>query len=545
MEMTGGEALALQLVREGVTQVFGVPGVQLDYAMDGLARVTESIAFRNTRHEQSAAYMADGYARTTGEAGVFMVVPGPGVLNAGAGLATAYACSSPVVCIAGQIPSPAIGRGLGLLHEIPDQSGILGSLTKWSAAAATPADVPRVLHEAFGQLRSGRPRPVAVEVPPDVLQARGEVTLIEAAQVSTAPVEPDDDLVREAAALLRTAERPVLYVGSGVVAADACAELRAVAEALQAPVVMSRNGRGALSDRHPLALPVIGGPYVLPDADVVLAVGTRFVTNAGEQVPTGTGTRLVLLNAEAADLAGPRRPSLAIHGDARLGLAGLLDHLDGLEARPSRGPELDTVRALCEKQVAELEPQRSWVRALRAAIPDDGVLVSELTQVGYVAAVGYPVYEPRTYLTPGYQGTLGYGFPAALGAKVARPDRAVVSITGDGGFGWNLPELATARKYSIGLVTVVFDDGAFGNVRRSQREDFDGRYIGTELANPDFVALAEAFGVAGTRATTPEQLVGVLREALSGGEPVLVDVPVGEMPNPWHLLHTPPATSSS
>lgn len=535
MEMTGGEALAHQLVREGVDQLFGVPGVQLDHAVDGLAKVADRLAFRNTRHEQAASYMADGYARTTGDVGVCLVVPGPGLLNAMAGLATAYACSSPVLCIAGQIPSPALGRGLGVLHEVPGQTATLGTVTKWTGAAHRVADVPGLVHEAHRQLRSGRPRPVGIEIPPDVLEARGDATLLDAS-AGDDPAVPDPELIHRAARVLRAAEHPVIYVGGGVLAAGAWRELRALAEAVDAPVVMSEHGRGALSDRHHLALTGLGGREVLPDADVVLAVGTRFLTGQGKPVATAPDTRLVLLNAEEADLGAPRSAEVAVHGDARLGLAGLLGHLDGLTPRADRW-DLDAVRDRCAKQLAEIEPQLSWVRALRAGIPDDGILVSELTQVGYLSQLAYPVYEPRSYLTPGYQGTLGYGFATALGAKAGNPDRAVVSITGDGGFGWNLQELSTAKKHGINLVTVVFDDGAFGNVRRTQRTRFDGRVAGTELHNPDFVALAEAFGVRGERVADPAALSGTLATALDAHEPVLIHAPVGEMPSAWHLIH--------
>jgi acetolactate synthase-1/2/3 large subunit len=197
------------------------------------------------------------------------------------------------------------------------------------------------------------------------------------------------------------------------------------------------------------------------------------------------------------------------------------------------------------EMLAGIEPQYGWVRALRASVPEDGILVNEFTQVGYLAQVAYPVYAPRTYVSPGYQGTLGYGFPTALGAKVAHPGRAVLSITGDGGFGWGLAELSTARKFGIGLVTVVFNDGAYGNVRRAQVEQFDGRVLGSELLNPDFVQLAESFGVRGTRATTPAELEGVLRETLgSSTEPVLIDVPVGRMQNPWRVMRQAAARSS-
>jgi len=533
--MTGGDALAQQLAREGVRHVFGVPGVQLDYAVDGLAKVSDRIAYCNTRHEQATAYMADGYARTTGRVGVCMVVPGPGLLNALAGVATAFACSSRVLCIAGQIPSTAIGRGFGMLHEIPDQSAILGALTKWSRRAATAAEVPGLVHEAIRQLRSGRPQPVGLEIPPDVLQAQADVTLLDPV-AHDEPLLPDPDLVRQAAELLARAERPVFYVGGGVVAGGASAALRNVAERLEAPVVMSPNGRGALDDRHPLALTSLAGREILAEADAVLAVGTRFL-NAQEQVALAPRARLILVNVEARDLGDPRQPELAIHGDAAASLSGLLEKLDGLAPRPSRRTELERARASSVEMLAGIQPQYGWVRALRASVPEDGILVNEFTQVGYMAQVAYPVYAPRTYVSPGYQGTLGYGFPTALGAKVAHPGRAVLSISGDGGFGWGLAELSTARKFGIGLVTVVFNDGAYGNVRRAQVEQFDGRVLGSELLNPDFVQLAESFGVRGTRATTPAELEGVLRETLgSANEPVLIDVPVGRMQNPWRVM---------
>jgi acetolactate synthase-1/2/3 large subunit len=321
-----------------------------------------------------------------------------------------------------------------------------------------------------------------------------------------------------------------------VVASGGSAALRNVAERLEAPVIMSPNGRGALDDRHYLALTSMAGRDVLADADALLAVGTRFL-NGQEQVGLAPGARLVLVNVEARALGEPRSPTLAIHGDAALSLEGLLEHLDGLPARPSRRSELDRIRTWFNELLDGIQPQYGWVRALRAAMPEDSILVNEFTQVGYLAQVAYPVYHARSYVSPGYQGTLGYGFPTALGAKVGNPDRPVLSINGDGGFGWSLQELSTARKYSIGLVTVVFNDSAYGNVCRAQVEQFDGRVLGSDLLNPDFVQLAESFGVRGIRATTPAELEGVLRETLGNTtEPVLIDVPVGRMPNPWQVM---------
>jgi acetolactate synthase I/II/III large subunit len=348
---------------------------------------------------------------------------------------------------------------------------------------------------------------------------------------------PDPDLVRRAAELLAGAERPVIYVGGGAVAGGVSDALRDVAERLEAPVVMSANGRGALDDRHRLALTGLAGREALAEADLVLAVGTRFL-NGHHQIALPAGARLIILNVEPRDLTDPRQPTLAILGDAAVGLAGVREHLDGLAPRASRQVELDALRAWAAGVLAQIQPQYGWVRALRASLPEDGVLVNEFTQVGYVSQVAFPVYRPRSYVSPGYQGTLGYGFPTALGAKVGNPDRAVLSITGDGGFGWGLAELSTARKYNIGLVTVVFNDGAYGNVRRSQMEQFGGRMLGTELMNPDFVQLAESFGVRGARATTPAELEGLLLETLgsASSEPVLIDVPVGPMPNPFNNM---------
>lgn len=535
--MTGGQALAHQLRVEGVRHVFGVPGAQLDWAVDGLARLDGAIQLWTTRHEQGAGYMADGYARATGGAGTFMVVPGPGLLNAAAALATGYACSSRMLAVVGQLPSRAIGRGWGMLHEVPDQSRLLASLTKWSAMATRPEDVPRLLRQAMVELNTGRPRPVAVEIPPDVLAATASVRLVPPVPGPTLEGPAVDDLYM-AVKLLREACTPVIVAGGGVVAAGASAMLADLAGTLGAPVGMTRNGRGALSDRHSLAVGPLGLPDLLARADVVLVVGSRFMTLRGEPITVAPGARVVLVNADPADVATPRPATVRMVSDAVPALALLADAVRGAggdrAAQAARWAE--DVRQSVAAKMAGLEPQLAYVGALRDAIPDDGIFVNELTQVGYVAGLAYPVYEPRTFVSPGYQGTLGYGFPTALGTKAAMPDTAVVSITGDGGFGWCLAELATARRHRIATVTVVFDDGAFGNVQRTQKEEFDGRVYGTDLVNPDFVALAKSFGVAATTATSPDELRAVVGECLATDEPSVVVVPIDECPSPWELI---------
>lgn len=541
MSITGGQALVGQLRREGVDTVFGIPGVQLDWAVDALCEAADHIRFIVPRHEQATSYMADGYARTTGREGVCMMVPGPGMLNALAGLSTAWACNSRVLFISGQIPSPTIGKGYGMLHEIADQSGILKSLTKWHGIARRPDDIPALVHQAFVELRSGRPRPVALEFPPDVLQARVDsVEFFDAAPFAPTPV--DAGLAAKAADLLAGARFPVIHAGGGATAGDAGEALRALAEKLQAPVVMTEGGRGVLPAKHPLALSTLGGRCVFPHADVVLVAGSRFLDAMARPTHAAPGCRFIYLNVDPADMGAPRQPGLAIEGDIRPGLEAIGAALGDLR-RPSRGGDIAKVKSWEAGQTQAIKPQSDYAEVLRTHIDDDATLVSELTQVGYFSSVAYPVNRPRTFVTPGYQGTLGYGFPTALGVAAGAPDKRTVSITGDGGFGWGLNDLATAAKYKLNLTTVVFADNRFGNVQRIQRRTF-GREFAVELTNPDYQLLGKAFGIRTARVRSPAELAGALEAAREAGGPALIEVQVGEMPSPWALIHAfvPPVT---
>lgn len=533
MKVTGGQALVGQLIREGVRDLFGIPGVQLDWAVDAICDAQDELRYFVPRHEQTASYMADGYARSTGREGVCMVVPGPGVLNALSGLATSYACSAPVLFIGGQIPSPTIGKGHGQLHEIADQSGILTSLTKWHALAKSPAELPTLVHEAVVQLRSGHPRPVALEVPPDVLQASADVTYLPAAE--KAPTPPARDAVGAAAALLRAAKFPVIHIGGGAAAAQAEQAVQALAERLQAPVVMTEGARGVLASDHPLALIGLGGRAVYPKADVILVAGSRFVDALAAPTFAAPGAKFIYVNIDPRHLGAPRVSGLEVLADAGLTLQALANALKDFKA-PSRAADVARVKAWCAEQIATIVPQADYVAAIRAATPPDTVIVSELTQVGYYANVAMPVSAPRSYLTPGYQGTLGYGFPTALGAAVGNPDRFIVSLTGDGGFGWGMQELATAARYKLKLAVIVFADGQYGNVRRIQQRVF-GRTFATDVQNPNFALLAQAFGVRHARAESPEALGEALVAAQRHGGPTLIEAPVGAMTSPWPLIH--------
>ena len=532
--MTGGGALVEMLIRHGVEVLFALPGVQNDALFVALYDAQERLRVVHTRHEQAAGYMAFGYARASGRVGAYAVVPGPGLLNTTAALATAYATNAPVLCISGQIPSDLIGRGFGLLHEIPDQLGILQHLTKWAARIDHPGGAGGLVNEAFRQLAQGRPRPVGLEMPLDVMALESEVALPEPAP-APAPPPPDPRLVEKAAALLAGARNPLIFVGSGAV--DAAEEVRALAEMLQAPVVSFTGGKGILSDRHHLAQCWLAGHALWREADVVLAVGTR-LNQPQMRWGSDAELKLIRIDLDAAEINRHRKPELGILGDARETLAALYDALaPRAPARPSRKDEFQALKAHTRATLDEkLGPQMAYLDAIRAELPEDGILAEDLTQVGYVGRVGFPTYRPRSYIHSGYQGTLGSGFATALGAKLGRPDLPVVSISGDGGFMYNVQELSTAVRHGIDIVAIVFADGAYGNVRRMQKEDYGNRLIGVDLANPNFPKLAESFGVAGVRTTSPEGLRRELAAALKRRGTSLIEVAVGEMPDPWRVL---------
>jgi acetolactate synthase-1/2/3 large subunit len=526
--MTGGEALVRSLYQEGVRVVFGLPGVQL-YGVMAALRDEPRIRFVNTRHEQATSFMADGYARAGGSFGTALVVPGPGLLNAMSGLSTAYSASSPVLMLSGQIPRDSIGRDIGLLHEVNDQQECIRPVTKWRRRVLQVADVPAAVREAVVQLKSGRPRPVEIEMPPETMEDEGLVELLPPAEV-TRRVAAARDLDR-AAELLLASRAPLIYAGGGVHLSGAHDALAQVAEHLQAGVAQSAEGKGAVSDHNTLSL---GAAFWrdsalrahMHEADVVLAVGSRLAA-----VSFKPGTRIIQIDADEHEIGRSHKDTLGLIGDARATLEALLERLRAAAApRPSRKAEHETLRA---KMAGEntMEPNASIIKSLRAGAPENTILVAGMTQIGYYSRPFWPVYEPRTYLSSSYSGNLGYAYPVALGAKVARPDRPVVSVSGDGGFLFNAQELSTAARHGINVVAVVFNDSSYGNVARDLEESWGGQY-GAELTNPDFMKLADAYGVVGMRAKEPTEVGRLVREAIEKDRPALIEVPVGRMSRP-------------
>jgi acetolactate synthase-1/2/3 large subunit len=384
-------------------------------------------------------------------------------------------------------------------------------------------------------MQSGRPQPAGLEIAPDVLQARADVD--HAAPLPPIPQALDEDAIERAARLLEQAERPLIFVGGG--ALGAAPEVRALAERLGAPVATYRRGKGVMDDRHPLAHVLTGGHALWASADVVLAVGTRL------QWPiavwgTDDKLKIIKIDADPAEIERIATPEIGLVGDAAAVVARLNDHLRHLTGpRPDRVAASRTVKEQTAKKVSVLEPQGAYCRAIRDVLPDNGVLVEELTQVAYASRLLYEARHPRSFITSGYQGTLGWGVATGLGVKHALGDVPVVSINGDGGFMFTMQELATAVRHRIPLVTVVFNDAAYGNVRRMQIDVHGNRVIGTDLANPDFVRLGESFGILSLRATGPEALRGALEKALAANEPALIEVPVGDMPFPWPYIELP------
>lgn len=534
--MTGGEAIVQGLVAHGVNTVFGLPGAQIYGLFDGFAKAQLKVI--GARHEQACGYMAFGYARASGKPGVFSVVPGPGVLNASAALLTAFGCNEPVMCLTGQVPSAYLGKGRGHLHEMPDQLATLRSFIKWAERIEYPGNAPALVARAFQEMMSGRRGPVALEMPWDVFTQATETGAAQKLDL-IAPPAPDPDRVAAAAKLIAASKRPMIFAGAG--ALEAGDEILELAEMIDAPVVAFRSGRGIVSNRHELGLTFAAAYQLWPQTDLIIGIGTRMELPTTFRWPfRPEGLKSVRIDIDPAEM---RRfaPDAAIVSDSKAGARALADAVSkaGYSKTKGRRDEISAATAKTNEAIQAIQPQMSYLKILRDVLPDDAIVTDELSQVGFASWYGFPIYQPRTFLTSGYQGTLGSGFPTALGAKVACPDKPVVAITGDGGFMFGVQELATAVQYNIGVVTLVFDNSAYGNVRRDQVNLFDGRVVASDLVNPDFVKLAESFGVGAARVTSPDHFRPALEKALAAGGPQLIaiDVPRDSEASPWPFIH--------
>jgi acetolactate synthase-1/2/3 large subunit len=534
--VSAAQAIVESLIEHGVDVIFGIPGVHTYRLFDALYERRREIRFIGTRHEQGAAYMAYGYAKSTGKVGVYTCVPGPGVLNTTAALCTAYAANASVLCLTSEIPAADIGRGFGILHELPDQLATLRSLTKWSERIDHPTQVPRIIAEAFRQMVSGRPGPVAVECPWDTLSVTA-LTDMSVSALAWEPPQPDPAAVQSAIERIRSSRKPMIMVGSG--AADAAPEIAQLAELIQAPVTAHRSGRGIVADDTPYGVGLAAAYKAWLDTDLLIAVGTRMELQYLRWRKFPANLKVVRIDIDPRELA--RRPcDVGLVTDAKFGVRALIVGLTGTEPRrPSREPEFAALKSQARTEYESVQPQVAYLDVIREVLPRDGFFVEEICQVGFTARYSFPVYAPRTYVSCGYQDNLGFGFMTALGVKVANPSKVVISVSGDGGFMFGVQELATAVQNDIRLIAIVFNNRGFGNVLRDQRTSFDSHFIGESLRNPDFVQLATSFGAKAYRAVNPAELRSSLASALDDRGPVLIEVPSepGSEASPWPFLH--------
>jgi len=517
--MTGGDAIVDSLLRHGIDTIFGIPGVQMYGLFDAFARNANRLTVINARHEQTTAYMALGYAQSSGKPSAFTVVPGPGVMNTMGALTTAWGVNAPIMCITGQVPSAMIGRGRGQLHEMPDQLATLKTLLKFAERIEHPTEAPQVMARAFQAMTSGRPGPVAVEMPLDMFPAIADVTPVDPLGQREPPV-PDPDKIAALAKLVDEASAPMIWVGGGAVAAGP--EILALAEKIGAPVVSFRMGKGVVDSRHPLSLGTVGGFELWEKTDLLIGIGTRLDFPIARYAPAPAGLKTARIDIDPAE---HRRltvnvPIVADAADGARALAAAVKRNDD----PARRARVAEARLAQQAAIEKADPQYSLMKVLREALPDDGIIVDEVTQLGYMIWYGYPVHQPRRLISSGFSGTLGYGFPTALGVKVANPDRPVISVAGDGGFLFGGSDLATAKQFSINLVTVVVNNASYGNVLRDQKRLFEGRHSGAVLTNPDFQAYARAFGIGAWRVDSADGLRGAVREALASDAPALIEV---------------------
>ncbi|MGY4407331.1 thiamine pyrophosphate-dependent enzyme [Bradyrhizobium sp. USDA 3315] len=533
---SGGEAIVNGLVAHGVDTVFGLPGAQIYGLFDAFHQAQLKVI--GARHEQACGYMAFGYARSSGKPGVFSVVPGPGVLNASAGLLTAFGCNEPVLCLTGQVPTQFLGKGRGHLHEMPDQLATLRTFVKWADRIEYPDNAPALVSRAFQEMLSGRRGPASLEMPWDVFTQRTQVAAVKPFDPLPAP-QPDADRIKAAADLIAGSKAPMIFVGSGAI--EAREEILELAEMIDAPVVAFRSGRGIVSNAHELGLTMASAYKLWPKTDLMIGIGTRLELPTMSRWPyQPAGLKCVRIDIDPVELR--RWPADAgVIADAKAGTADLAAAVRkvGYRRTSGRRAAIREATAATEQEIQRIQPQMAYLKILREVLPASAIVTDELSQVGFASWYGFPIYEPRTFVTSGYQGTLGSGFPTALGAKVANPDKPVVAITGDGGFMFGVQELATAVQFKIGVVTLVFNNNAYGNVRRDQRERFDGRVVASDLVNPDFVKLAESFGVGAARVTSPDHFRPVLEKALADGGPyvISVEVPTDSEVSPWAFIH--------
>lgn len=522
--MTGGDILIECLKAQGVRCIFGMPGTQNIQIYDSLLRRgAGAIEHFLVRHEYSATHMADGFARSTGAVGVALTVPGPGASNASTGILEAFTDCVPVLLITGQSDSKFYAKHPSKMFHGLDQMQFFKPITKYCGIPATVEEIPVVIENAFRAMQSGRPGPAMLEFPMDIITGEGKVTI--PPRVNPPPVPPPDASgIKFAATTLNRAKMPILFVGSAVVHAEAGEELRQLAEKLNAPVIVTRRAKGALREDHPLALRNINGFLArqgMQFADCTLAIGPRFTSIDTRDWSFEPPRPLIQIDADETEIGREYPCDFNVVGNLKLSLQALIEEVE-VGSNHWNKP----LHRLRDKFAAQ--PPMPLLPEIRDVLPNDGILSVDVHSIGYASFDEYPIYQPHTFLSPCIGIALGYAFPAAIGAKIAHPDKPVVCFSGDGGFMMGAPEFATAMMYGINVVTVVVNDNALTAIKGSQQQSCNGRTIDTDLLNPDFVEFAKSFGAAALRANNSADFKNVLQDALAMNKPALIEVPMGD-----------------
>ncbi|MEM4497260.1 MAG: biosynthetic-type acetolactate synthase large subunit [Nitrososphaerota archaeon] len=552
MRLSGAKALIKSLENEGVKVIFGIPGGAILPVYDALH--DSSIRHILVRHEQCAAHAADGYARASGRVGVCMATSGPGATNLVTGIATAYMDSSPIVAITGQVARHMIGRDA---FQEADIIGITTPITKYSFQIQDAEDVPRVVKEAFYLAMEGRPAPVLIDFPVDVQREEAEIDL-EAEippRANKLVKEPHPLQVKRAAEALLNAERPVVLAGGGVIISNASEELRALAELLMIPVTITLMGKGSFPENHPLYIGRVGmhgsaaANKLIMEADVILAIGTRFSDRSTGRFDTfARDATLIHVDIDAAEIGKNIKPDIPIVADAKQALKAIHDAVKDLSRKDTstwlqRVKEVkESIEKLDQRPADELSP-KNVIREIRRLLPADGIVTTGVGRNQMWAALYLEVYHPRTFITSGGLGTMGFGLPAALGAKVAKPNSIVVDIDGDGSFLMTERELATSIVEEIPVIAVIMNDGWLGMVKYWQDLFYGRRYCATCLRRgvPDFVKLAEAYGANAERPQSLQEFSRAFKEAMSSDKTTVIDVWIN--PDEPVLPFAPPGRS--
>jgi acetolactate synthase-1/2/3 large subunit len=553
MKITGAEIFVEALRREGVKTVFGLPGGVVLKIFDVLCQ-QKDIDFVLTRHEQGAAHMAEGYAKATGRAGVVLVTSGPGMTNIVTGLADAYMDSVPLVAFTGQVSTNLIGNDA---FQEADNVGISRPCTKHNVLVKDVNDLAQTIKEAFYIASSGRPGPVLVDIPKDVSTEKTEFKYPEKVNLRgyNPTINGNKHQIKQAAEEIMKAKKPMIYVGGGAVFSDAADEIRDLAEITQIPVTMTLMGLGSFPGTHPLSLGMLGmhGGYwtnmAMHYADLLIAVGARFDDRVtGKLSEFCPEARVIHIDIDPTSIKKTFHAHIPIVGDVKTVLRQMnviLRSLDGnpAEMRAARAPWLKQVEEwrkahpLSYKHDEKISKPQFVIERLYELTKHDAIIATDVGQHQMFAAQYFKGTKPRTWLTSGGLGTMGFGFPAAIGAQKAFPDRLVVCITSEGSFQMNLQELAVAVEHKLPVKIVLLNNGVHGMVRQWQDLFYEGRYSASVLGKiPDFVKLAEAYGIHGLRATKPAEVEGVLREGLKHKGPVLMDIETDPYENCYPMI---------